>query len=163
MPERVPRLVLIVLACRRHLVVFFSRRHTYLLSSSSRQPPRVGVYHCLGRPRHSIVSMGVRRPLRCHRPRRRAVGSPRRPSSVASTDVGVCALKDKGPSPLERKPPPPKSTLSTESKESTTRRSSSQRPSSCPRGGGDPSAASSALVAASRPTGGTTPDPSAAR
>jgi hypothetical protein len=124
MPERVPHLVLVVLACRRHLVVFFSRRHTYLSSSSSRRPPWVGVYHCLGRPRHSIVSMGVRRPLRCHRPRRSAVGSPHRPSSVASTDVGVCALKDKGPSPLERKPPPPKSTLSTESKESTTRRSS---------------------------------------
>jgi hypothetical protein len=37
--------------------------------------------------------MGVRRPRHCHRPRRSAVGSPRRPSSAASTDVGVCARR----------------------------------------------------------------------
>ena len=95
MLERVPRIILIVLACRCHLVIFFSRRHTYT--------PRVGVYHCLGRPRHSIVSMGVRRPRRCHSPRRSAVGSPRRPSSVASTDVGICLHRR-----CRRRPPPPR-------------------------------------------------------
>ena len=71
----------------------FLRRCTYLSSLPSCRSPRVGVYHCLGHPHCTIVSMGVRRPRHCHRPRRSAVGSPRRPSSAASTDVGVCARR----------------------------------------------------------------------
>ena len=77
-------------ACRRHLVVFFSRRRTYLSSLSVSWSPWVGVYHCLSRSCRSIVLMGVRRHRRRHRPRRSAVGSPRRPLSAASTNVGIC-------------------------------------------------------------------------
>ena len=80
-------------ACRRHLVVFFSRRRTYLSSLSVSWSPWVGVYHCLSRSCRSIVLMGVRRHRRRHRPRRSAVGSPRRPSSAASTNVGICARR----------------------------------------------------------------------
>ena len=53
MPECIPCLVLGVPACWRMLWSShrnFSRWHTYLSSLSSLRSPRVGVYHCLGRP-----------------------------------------------------------------------------------------------------------------
>jgi hypothetical protein len=88
-----PRLVLGIPACRRVSSSsrrLFSRRRTYLSSLSVSWSPRVGVYHCLSRSCRSIVSMDVRRLRRRHRPRRSAVGSPRRPLSAASTNVSIC-------------------------------------------------------------------------
>jgi hypothetical protein len=100
-----PRLVLAVPACRRvsssSRRLFFKTVHIFIIVivtsvSSGRQKS-------LSRPSLSLVSMGVRRPRRHHRPRQSAKGSPRRPTSAASTDVGVCARR---PRRCHCQPPP---------------------------------------------------------
>ena len=51
--------------------------------------------------------MGMRLPCCRHRPQKSAVGSPRHPSSVASTDVGICVRRRHQCRRRRRPPPPP--------------------------------------------------------
>ena len=138
-----PRLVLAVPACRRvsssSRRLFFKTVHIFIIVivtsvSSGRQKS-------LSRPSLSLVSMGVRRPCRHHRPGKapkaaRVVRRLRRaPTSAFARVVLVVVIvnpppsldarqKDEGRLPLEHKPPRSKPALSTESVESMTRHSS---------------------------------------
>ena len=123
-------------ACRRHLVVFFSRRRTYLSSLSVSWSPWVGVYHCLSRSCRSIVLMGERRHRCRHRPPQSVVvHSLRRAPTLAFARIIIVDVAVIDPPPGQgmrtgrtkdcrrwsANPPLPKSVL-TESVESMTRR-----------------------------------------